>query len=174
MKGLVGIYYDVAKPGEKFAMPGFNFMLTIMGFTASLPMRYSGAHACLKTGKGNLALNNAILGIAMNGFPKYARVRMRLHYGSDVELQYELQGHGLPMRTCPADSNGNIRQDILNAWYFKQQEIELGRTLSEENTMMLDESSSTLSLLETSLASSHNDEPNPFDDLLAGSYIDYT
>jgi hypothetical protein len=168
MKGLVGIYYDVAKPDEKFAMPGFNFMRAILGFTVSLPMRYSGVHACLKTGKGNLAFNNAVLGIAMNGFPKYARVRMRLHYGSDVELHYELKGHGLPVRTCPVDTNGNIRQDILNAWYYKR--------MSEEKTMMLDKSTTALSLLKTSLqkesTSSHVDDtalPNLLNELLAAS-----
>jgi hypothetical protein len=88
-----------------------------MGFSASLPFRRSTIHVCLKAGKGKLALNNTLLGIIMNGYPRYSRVRARLHYGSDVELQYELQGHGLPMKNCPVDPSGEMRQDILNIWY---------------------------------------------------------
>jgi len=119
MKGLVGVYYDIAKPGEKIAMPGFNFMLTILDFTISLPMRYTAMHFGLKPEKGNHALNSAVLGIAMNILPQYARVRSRLHYGSDLELHYQFQSHGLPIDTCPVDNNGNIRKDIMNAWFYK-------------------------------------------------------
>lgn len=104
--------------------PKFNFMLTIMDFTQSLPMRYSSMHCCIKTGKGNMALNNAILGIALTVFPQYARVRCRLHYGSDLEVQYELQSHGIPIRSCPMDAFGALKRDTLNVWLDKYREIE--------------------------------------------------
>ncbi|CAJ1939201.1 unnamed protein product [Cylindrotheca closterium] len=128
-KGLVTNYYDLAKPGEEFAMPGLNFMMKILEFNTAVPMRFSAMHHCLKTGKGTLALNNALIGIGMKIFPKEARVRARLHYGSDMELHYQLRQHGFPIETCPVDSSGNIRKDIINKWFYKhQQSMEGGIT----------------------------------------------
>ncbi|CAJ1937748.1 unnamed protein product [Cylindrotheca closterium] len=125
MKGLVGVYFDASKPGENIAIPGFNSFLTIMSFTCSLPMRYSAAHLCVKgEDKGNLALNNAILGFAMNAYPQSTRVRSRLHHGSTIELQYQLRPYGIPINTCPIDTAGNIRTDILNVWFQKHLELE--------------------------------------------------
>jgi len=123
MKGLVTVYYDVAKPEEESAMPGFNYMMKLLDFINCLPMRFSAMHHCLKTVKGNLALNNALIGMAMSIFPEDARARARLHYGSDVELHYQLKSHGLPINTCPIDTCGNIRKDILNAWYYEHQSV---------------------------------------------------
>jgi hypothetical protein len=113
----VGIYYDIVKPEEKMPMPGLNFMLTLAGFTSALPIRYSSMHFCLKTGSRNLALNNAVLGKVMNAFPQYSRVRTRLHYGSDMELQYQLQGHGVPLNFFPVGTRGDLRKDMMNIWY---------------------------------------------------------
>lgn len=100
MKGLVGVYYDTAKPGDKFMRLSFNAQMTIMGFVTSLPFRYSSLHLCLKPGKGNLSLNSNVIGIVMNSFPQYAKVRTRLHYASDMELHYQLQGHGILVEAC--------------------------------------------------------------------------
>lgn len=115
-KGLSGVYYDTAKPGEKFIQLGFNAQMTILAVTASIPFRHSSMHMCLK-GKGNLVLNNAVIGIMMNAFPRYARVRTRLHYGSDTELRYQLQSHGISLETCPVDWRGEARPEVLNLWY---------------------------------------------------------
>lgn len=105
-------------------MPGLKFMMKVMEFNTSIPIRFSAMHHCLKTGKGNLALNNALIGVAMNVFPKEARVRARIHYGSDIELHYQLRGHGFPTDTHPVDTNGNIRTDIINNWVHKYQSME--------------------------------------------------
>lgn len=99
-------------------MPGLNYMMKVLEFNTSIPMRFSAMHHCLKTGKGNLALNNALIGMAMNIFPKDARVRARLHYGSDMELHYQLRSHGFSIDTCPVDTDGNIRRDIINNWFY--------------------------------------------------------
>jgi len=42
-----------------------------------------------------------------------------MHYGSDIELQYKLRSHGMPMENIPVDINGNIRSDILNVWFHR-------------------------------------------------------
>jgi hypothetical protein len=117
MKGIVCVYYDTAKPGDKSFRLSLNSLRNLLGFSASLPFRRSTIHVCMKAGKGKLALHNTFLGIIMNALPRYSRVRARLHYGSDLELQYELQGYGLPMKSCPVDPSGEMRQDILNVWY---------------------------------------------------------
>eukprot|EP00980_Cylindrotheca_fusiformis_P012517 scaffold3074_cov108-Cylindrotheca_fusiformis.AAC.4 len=40
-----------------------------------------------------------------------------LHYGSDMELQYKLQDHGISLKTCPVDENGFVLQDVTKIWY---------------------------------------------------------
>jgi hypothetical protein len=115
MKGIVSVYYDTAKPGDKFEV-SLNSQLKAMAVAAALPFRRSAMHLCLNAGKGKAAYNT-IFGIVMNALPRYSRVRARLHYGSDVELQYELQGYGLSMNSCPIDPSGELRHDILNVWY---------------------------------------------------------
>jgi hypothetical protein len=137
LKGLVGVYYDVLQSGEQAPLPGFNFMLRIMAFTCSLPMRYSGVHCCIKRGIGNRMLNENIIGIgfSLNGFDKYARVRTRMHCGSDIELQYKLQSHGINIKSCPVDTFGRIREEkVLNAWFYEQAESERERN-SEDFTI---------------------------------------
>ena len=119
---VVGVYYDVTKPGEKLILPGFNFMLTLFNVLMSFPLRYSALHVCPKSGKGNLALNNSLIRYCMNLFPEYARVRTRLHYGTDLEVQYNLRGHGFPIDSFPVDVDGNIRRDILNVWFENHKE----------------------------------------------------
>jgi len=47
-----------------------------------------------------------------------------MHYGKDIEFQYELQGHGFPSDTFPVDANGNMRKDIQFAWLYKHQALQ--------------------------------------------------
>lgn len=62
-------------------------------------------------------MNNSVIQAMMTGFPRYFRVRARIHYGSAMELLYRLQGHGVQMRTGPVDSSGKPRHEILTSWY---------------------------------------------------------
>jgi len=95
----------------------------------------------LRAGKGaNVALNKFCLGMAYKLFPHNIRIRARIHYGTDMELQYQLQGHGIPIDTCPVDGNGNMRQDIQHAWFHKHQAMESPNTkLSEIERQKQDE-----------------------------------
>ncbi|KAL3928743.1 MAG: hypothetical protein SGBAC_012518 [Bacillariaceae sp.] len=119
MKGVNAIYYDVAKLGEDVEMPGPIFLKAIIDMLMSLPFRASTAHHCLKKSWGNLLLNDFILETVLKATPMYSQVRSRIHLGSDMEVQYQLQSHGIPIRHCPVDGNGNFRVDILNAWFYK-------------------------------------------------------
>lgn len=95
----------------------FKSQVTINLFAASLPFRYSSMHLCLKSGKSNLKLNNSVIEVIMSAFPRYSRVRTKIHYGSNMELQYQLQSHGVPLKACPVDADGGIRDKVLSAWY---------------------------------------------------------
>ena len=86
----------------------------------SIPVRFTAQHTCLRAGNdANVALNKFCLGIIYKLFPDHLRIRTRIHYGTDLELQYQLQGHGIPIHTFPVDSDGNLREDIQNAWFYK-------------------------------------------------------
>ncbi|CAJ1937590.1 unnamed protein product [Cylindrotheca closterium] len=116
-KGILSIFYDIMEPGESYVNPGMTSLMQIFNFMHCLPIRYSGLHYCLKLRKGNLiAWNKLFLEIAVKSSPKYARERSRVHYGSDVELQYKLANYGIPLDTLPVDVNGNLKESILNVW----------------------------------------------------------
>mmetsp|Transcript_40308 Transcript_40308/g.97339 ORF Transcript_40308/g.97339 Transcript_40308/m.97339 type:complete len:520 (+) Transcript_40308:97-1656(+) len=115
-KGLVAVYWDLRKPGEAMGLPGLHWMVSVLDYIQSVPVRYSASHICTKTGTGSDTLDNFVLGMALKAMPEYARVRARFHQGSDKELQDQLQRHGFPS-TFPVDSDGNLRRGILNVWF---------------------------------------------------------
>lgn len=122
MKGLVAVYNDTAPAGEEGAtIPGFDFIKEIQPFFNAVPIRYSAMHYCLHQSPGqNLAMTNAMLNIIILGLPQYARVRTRIHYGSIMELQYQLQSHGIPLTSIPFDVLGNVMsKDSLNLWFHE-------------------------------------------------------
>jgi len=51
--------------------------------------------------------------------PHYGRVRSRLHYGSDIELQYQLRSHGINTDSGPINSDGALRDDIRYDWFYE-------------------------------------------------------
>ena len=113
----MAVYNDTTLPGETFTGPAFNFVKETQVFFDAVPVRYSGMHYCLQTKGQNLALNNVLVSMFLNGLPQYARVRTRIHYGSIMELQYQLQSYGIPLSTIPFGVHGNSREDILNVWF---------------------------------------------------------
>jgi len=117
MKGLNFVVYDNMKVGEEVENPmSWISSLSVMDVVLSMPIRFSSMHFCLKARKKTLALFNSLLGMSSSLLPQYTRVRTRLHGGSDIELQYQLQRHGIYTETGPIDENGNPRMEILNAW----------------------------------------------------------
>ncbi|CAJ1937924.1 unnamed protein product [Cylindrotheca closterium] len=120
-KGIVGVYYDVTKQGENFQMPGFTFLLTLMDAVTSFPMRYSALHICLKPKRSSLVLSNTLLRYTLSLTSSRTRTRTRIHYGTGMELQYALRGHGVPTENCPVKIDGGLRKDILNAWFHEHE-----------------------------------------------------
>ncbi|CAJ1969770.1 unnamed protein product [Cylindrotheca closterium] len=120
-KGFVGVYYDVTKPEENLEMPGFTFLVTLMDVVASIPLRHSAVHICLKPIRSSLVLSNTLLFYTLNQSPADTRIRTRIHYGTDAELQLALRSHGIHTQRCPVDLEGNIRRDVSNTWFQKQE-----------------------------------------------------
>lgn len=118
-KGIVVCYYDLSKLGAPTPMPPLSRVRKFMAFMKTIPIRRTGMHFCLKTTHSSLLSNNFLLENVFRGLQKSTRVRARVHYGSDMELQYKIRGHGLPAQNLPVDSSGNIRNDILNFWLHR-------------------------------------------------------
>ncbi|KAL3938466.1 MAG: hypothetical protein SGBAC_006622 [Bacillariaceae sp.] len=136
MKGVVGCYYDCTKPGEKVNVPDTNVLFALLEFGVTIPVRFSAMHYCIKTNPEGLALNNFFLEWSAKALPRYSRARARLHYGSHMELQYELRIHGLPA-SFPVDTAGNIRKEMLNVWFH----VHLAKEQGKANPYLAQDSS---------------------------------
>lgn len=144
-------------------------MMTMVQFINAIPVRSSVQHTCLRTGNSANAalLNKFIIEIGYKLFPHSLRVRSRIHYGTDMELQYELQDHGIPIDTFPIDASGKMRREIQNAWFFKYQATQ---GLDTNSPPVLDEVNSiglTDNAQDTMIGSSSPTKP-PRHDILLG------
>ena len=126
MKGMVEVYLGTRKPNnaENAMGPqdneGFRKMLDASN---ALPYRFAASHKCLPTPDDrSLSLENAMIALYVRGVSLYSRVRTRIHYGTFMELKYKLGTHGIPNDTFPVDTDGKIRQDIMNAWFYEHQQ----------------------------------------------------
>ncbi|CAJ1958122.1 unnamed protein product [Cylindrotheca closterium] len=118
-KGFVFCYYDFSTPDRQVPLPSLDRVLKTMDFVKNIPVRRSAMHFCLKAFPGRLAATNLILESIFRNLQRSASTRARLHYGSDIELQYSLRSYGLKLETFPVDTAGNLRRDILNVWVDK-------------------------------------------------------
>ncbi|CAJ1958294.1 unnamed protein product [Cylindrotheca closterium] len=118
-KGIVLCYYDFSTPDKPAKLPKLDALLKFMDFVPMIPVRRSALHLCLKPHRGGLVSSNKFLENVLRRFGRSTRSRARLHYGSDMELQYTLKSYGLNMENCPVDATGNLRQDILDVWAHK-------------------------------------------------------
>mmetsp|Transcript_36322 Transcript_36322/g.88003 ORF Transcript_36322/g.88003 Transcript_36322/m.88003 type:complete len:326 (+) Transcript_36322:150-1127(+) len=118
-KGFVFCYYDLSTPHNPSLLPPFDVILKFMDFVTKVPVRRSGVHLCLKAEPGSLVFSSKVFETFVKGMRRNVRTRVRLHYGSDIELQYMLKSYGLNLESFPVDTAGNLRQDILNVWFHK-------------------------------------------------------
>lgn len=115
-KGVTSIYYDESTFSNSPNLPELHTLFKTVDFFNSLPLRVSAMHLCLKPVPASLAMQNRVLGFMVKALSRETRARVKLHYGSDVDLQGALRRHGVP-DTFPVDPNGIIRKDILNVWF---------------------------------------------------------
>lgn len=118
-KGVVVCYYDMSTPETTVALPAFEHLLKVADFVSKVPVRRSGIHFCLKNNHGSLVLSSMLIEKFVRSLQRNANTRSRLHYGSDMELQYILKTYGFSLDTFPVDTIGNLRSDILNVWFHK-------------------------------------------------------
>ncbi|CAJ1937688.1 unnamed protein product [Cylindrotheca closterium] len=128
LRGVVAIlYHGSADSKKQVLIPDSNLIILLMQALISFPLRYSAMHICLKPRTQHLtSLNGATSDQAMNILPRYIRVRTRLHFGTDASLQDNLRSHGVLSETLPVDSYGNVRDEILNHWFYEHQSSALG------------------------------------------------
>lgn len=122
---LVLILYDTSKLHETGEMDVRSSPLHVMGTIKSLPIRFSARHLCVKQRDGMLNPLDRFMKIVCKLSGAYSRARTKVHYGSDLELQYSLRGHGISSLSCPVNSDGEVREDILKVWlndYLKTKE----------------------------------------------------
>lgn len=88
----------------------------MMKFNYCIPVRFSALHACLMKDGGRSAINRAFVGILIRASPTYIAVRTRVHYGTHMELQYNLQSFGISMQSFPVDRDGKLVLAETNVW----------------------------------------------------------
>jgi len=115
-KGLVLVFYDNTKIDDVPTVPTLGLTVALMDMVKCLPIRFTAFHLCMKTRHGKLNLFDPLTKVVCNIMEEYTRVRTKLHYGSDLELQYGIRGHGISIRSCPVDSDDDLREDIKNIW----------------------------------------------------------
>lgn len=118
-KGVVFCFYDFSTPSRPLPLPSVNVVREFVDFCTKVPVRRSALHWCLKTEPWDLNNKNTILETIFRSLERRTSTRVRLHYGSDIELQYKLKSYGFRLDTFPVDTSGNLRKDIINVWLIK-------------------------------------------------------
>lgn len=70
---------------------------------SGLPIRFASIQYCF-----NNPIFRPVIGIAVFALELLTRVRLKLNYGSLIELQYELLRYGIPASDFPMDDFGNV------------------------------------------------------------------
>ncbi|CAJ1968405.1 unnamed protein product [Cylindrotheca closterium] len=126
-KGIVFVYMDTGKLDQSIQMgPSyFNWVFSLVKFHSAIPLKVSSSHYCVNTtGSNSVAINKNVIENFIKTLPRYARARTKFHYGSALEIRYSLQSHGIPMDTYPIDSNGQIRQEMIDSSCLKHYGID--------------------------------------------------
>ena len=101
-----------------------------------IEVKFSGLwHPSRRKETGQGESSNCFLGLALNGVPKCSKARSRIHVGSWMEIQYQMNCLGIPLDTFPIDMQGNGRQGILNAWFEKYRQEQTPRPLRDDHSM---------------------------------------
>lgn len=120
LKGLVQIIYNVNDQWRD------NFdkelYMGVGKIRAATPIRVVSCHYCFNDPAFGIIIKLVSMALEM-----HTRTRIRLHYGSDVEVQYELQGFGIPLRSLPVNSEGTFRTKEHINWIKTCQAQEVSR-----------------------------------------------
>mmetsp|Transcript_5212 Transcript_5212/g.15226 ORF Transcript_5212/g.15226 Transcript_5212/m.15226 type:complete len:571 (+) Transcript_5212:512-2224(+) len=118
-RGMVVVGYIIDCPTLDLFGMDVNEPLTVL--TKALPVRFSAFHLCYDNPALNVLLSTILLAM-----PKEIRVRHRTHFGSHMEVQYDITtNYGIPKALVPVDQSGNIKPRRFHQW--------LDRLLEEES-----------------------------------------
>jgi len=88
----------------------------------SSPIRIISMHLCLPD-KPIYHMMRSGIALSLGEF----RSRIKFHSGDSVEIQYHLQGYGIPIDQIPITDTGNIKTKNLHQWIRVRQYLETSR-----------------------------------------------
>jgi len=71
----------------------------------SLPVRFSGFHGCMP----NEPIYNILKALYLTFFPREHRPKIRVHSGTNVEIEYSLRQFGIPVDDIPRTPSGSVK-----------------------------------------------------------------
>jgi hypothetical protein len=101
-RGIVGVCYNVGKDHARDRETVWKVAKTV----TMMPFRLMGIHYCYDDEKVKM-----LFSLAMYVFNKNARIRCRIHFGTDMECIYALMTFGIPSEILPISPCGDKRLD---------------------------------------------------------------
>eukprot|EP00536_Pseudo-nitzschia_multiseries_P011634 jgi/Psemu1/326533/estExt_fgenesh1_pg.C_4070001 len=101
-RGIVAIAYNIGRGRTKDRKAVFKNSQLV----TALPLRFTAVHYCYDDEQ-----LRTLFVIAMYVFEKAARIRVRFHLGTDMEVIYTLMTFGIPSESLPVMPNGTLRLD---------------------------------------------------------------
>jgi len=110
LKGMIVVGYIVQCPTIDICDMELNQHLATM--TKAMPARFGAIHVCFDNPVLNLLLSTVLL-----AFSKDMRVRYRTHFGSHMEVQYDVTAtYGIPNEIVPIDQSGQLKTAKFHQW----------------------------------------------------------
>jgi hypothetical protein len=99
-RGIVGLAYNVGRDRTTDS----EAVRKAAKLVSIIPLRFTAVHYCFDDEKLKM-----LFALAMFVFNKNARIRTRLHFGTDMECIYNLMTFGIPSDILPISSTGEKR-----------------------------------------------------------------
>jgi len=136
--GVVLVNYELGAVREERNDVFYRRMLHWGNVLRALPLRVASIHWCVDNHSMKQSDNLTVLMLGGSNF-----VRVRLHAGSDMEVQYNLNSFGIPTSLLPVSMSGEVELSFHNEFLQKRKKIEastlLNKALALVEAPMLDD-----------------------------------
>jgi len=129
-RGVTCIFYHV-----DHAINDWHTVMKNARVRHAVPVRFCGLHLCYNHAEV-WSLACKVIGV-MN---THNRVRIRAHYGTHMECQYELMTYGIPRSTLPVTPTGELLIDGHLMWLETRKQREKERTIFPITSIVMEES----------------------------------
>jgi hypothetical protein len=120
-KGLVALMFPGDNATETFfRLPDIQIVNDTIRMQKSCPYRFAAVHGCFPDAPIFHMLRAFVATASTDDF----RVRMRLSYGRNTEIRYQLLAYGIPVSTIPLTDTGTVKTKHLLQWIKARQAIE--------------------------------------------------